>query len=356
MPLYFDIKNKPHPDRILTGLKALRSSLKSKVPAQKADNLLLATWNIREFGNTKGGGRTADAYYFIAEIISRFDLVAVQEVREDMTALREVEKLLGRHWSKLYTDVTDRTGTQGNGERMVYLYDTRKVSFSGLAGEAVLTAKKDEIPPKQFVRTPFLCGFQAGWTRINLCTVHLIYGKGGSKSKEPAARLKEIEDLVGFFETRAVDDQKRNKANWILLGDFNIIGEQTDGYKILNAKGFKVPEKLQKGAGSNLKKDKWYDQIAVHVSQNQFEIVSAGVFDWQETVFNDPSAYKPELDAIAAKKAAAPPKPVDDEEEEDDTKFATWKTYQMSDHLPLWIELRTDFADEYLKSIVVPTQ
>ena len=26
-----------------------------------------------------------------------------------------------------------------------------------------------------------------------------------------------------------------------------------------------------------------------------------------------------------------------------------WRTYQMSDHLPMWIELKTDFGEEYLK-------
>ena len=29
----------------------------------------------------------------------------------------------------------------------------------------------------------------------------------------------------------------------------------------------------------------------------------------------------------------------------------TKRTYQMSDHLPMWIELRTDFGDDYLKEV-----
>lgn len=355
MPLYFDLKKNPNKKRIVSGLQNLRTALAKEIPEQKASTLRIATWNIREFGNTKGGGRTDDAYFFIAEIISRFDIVALQEVREDMQALRRVEDILGREWKKVYTDVTDRTGTQGNGERMVYLYDSRKVTFSGLAGEAVLTGKKDDVPPKQFVRTPFLCGFQSGWTKINLCTVHLIYGKGGTAKKEPQARLDEIAKLVGFIGKRAKDDQKFNKSNWVLLGDFNIIGEETDGYKILRSEGFDVPPKLQKRKGSNLKKDKWYDQIAVHEVQNQFEILSAGVFDWQPHVFNKPEDYQAELDALAAKKKPTPPSaPTDDEDDEDLSKFATWITYQMSDHLPLWMELRTDFADEYLATLQLP--
>jgi hypothetical protein len=33
------------------------------------------------------------------------------------------------------------------------------------------------------------------------------------------------------------------------------------------------------------------------------------------------------------------------------TQFRTWRTYQLSDHLPLWAEFRVDFADEYLAGI-----
>ena len=29
-----------------------------------------------------------------------------------------------------------------------------------------------------------------------------------------------------------------------------------------------------------------------------------------------------------------------------------WKTFQISDHLPLWVEIDTDRSDEYLKSIL----
>jgi hypothetical protein len=31
--------------------------------------------------------------------------------------------------------------------------------------------------------------------------------------------------------------------------------------------------------------------------------------------------------------------------------FSKWRTWQISDHMPMWIELRTDFSDAYLKSL-----
>ena len=66
------------------------------MPARTLDaTLLLATWNVREFDSPAYGTRTRDAYYFIAEVVSHFDLVAVQEVRRDLTALYALVELLG---------------------------------------------------------------------------------------------------------------------------------------------------------------------------------------------------------------------------------------------------------------------
>jgi hypothetical protein len=31
--------------------------------------------------------------------------------------------------------------------------------------------------------------------------------------------------------------------------------------------------------------------------------------------------------------------------------YEKWRTWQMSDHSPLWIEVSTDFADDYLERI-----
>ncbi len=54
--------------------------------AHRHHTLLLATWNIREFDSGKYGYRDDEAYYYIAEILSRFDLIAIQEVRSGLLA------------------------------------------------------------------------------------------------------------------------------------------------------------------------------------------------------------------------------------------------------------------------------
>ncbi|MBM3227074.1 MAG: endonuclease/exonuclease/phosphatase, partial [Candidatus Tectomicrobia bacterium] len=120
--------------RAAAGLLALQAQLKASVPARTmAETLLLATWNIREFDSAKYGPRCAESFFYIAEIIDHFDLVAIQEVREDLTALHQLLDILGAWWRYIVTDVT--AGAAGNGERLAFVYDSRKVTFNGLAGE-----------------------------------------------------------------------------------------------------------------------------------------------------------------------------------------------------------------------------
>ena len=109
---------------------------------------LLATWNIREFDNGgKFDPRLPESLYYIAEILSHFDIVAVQEVRADLSALDRVMQLLGPWWKYNVTDVT--YGKRGNQERMAFIYDGRKVDFSGLAGEIVLSPEQVASEPAQ---------------------------------------------------------------------------------------------------------------------------------------------------------------------------------------------------------------
>ena len=135
----------------------LKLALDMAIPAKTVEStLLLASWNIREFGGTKSGGREAEPLYYIAEIISRFDIVAVQEVRDNLDALDELISILGPWWKYLVSDVT--LGAQGNNERHAYIYDTRKITFGGMAGELVpemntSSRKMNEVRP--YIKT---CG------------------------------------------------------------------------------------------------------------------------------------------------------------------------------------------------------
>ena len=197
MPYYssirYKIRNKAERKRALSGLKKLRAQLDQDVPSKDTEgHLLMATWNIRDFdkGNRRGfGKRMPESLFYIAEIISRFDFVAVQEINA-LDEWRDVMRILGSDWDYICTDTTD-TSLGGNGERLTYVFDRRKVSFQNIAGEIVLPANmlisKALVEPdedsnrkvyagKQFRRSPFIAFFQASWFKFAICTVHIYFG------------------------------------------------------------------------------------------------------------------------------------------------------------------------------------
>jgi len=334
--------------RTAEGLLRLKDGFEENgMPMRTAsDSLLLATWNIREFDSPSYGARGQESIYYIAEIVSRFDLVAIQEVREDLSALDELMRYLGGWWKYVLTDVTE--GTRGNRERMAFVYDSRKLSFGGLAGEVVIPeVKRQDItyePAKQLARTPFVVGFRSGWFRFTICTTHILYGESVAEDPE---RLEEIQVLAEFLAARA-GEKHAWARNMILLGDFNIFSTGDDTIKAITNAGFVIPEQLQT-LPSNALQDRHYDQIAFIAPdlKDKLELSRAGVFDYYKYVYRDQDEKSYADDMGSAYVETSEHKTRD---EKSKTRYyrSYWRTYQMSDHLPMWIELRTDFGKEYL--------
>ena len=353
MPYYAPIKGVKDKDerrRIAERLLALRSQLDRQIPPKTStETLLLATWNIREFGDN----RRAESIHFIAEIISRFDLIAVQEIARQLDGLKKLLTYLGPNWDYIVTDSTE--GTAGGGERMAFIYDKNKVSFKNMASEIVLTKEKQVFETLQFSRTPFCVAFQAGWFRFNIATVHIYYGTATDKKIE-ARRLEEIKKAVEFLSKRSKDED----LSYILLGDFNIPNCNTDYMSALESKKFFIPDAIKEHR-SNLAKTKHYDQIAFNIKlEPTMEIFDkknqkAGAFDFTESVYReeDVDIYKQYFSAeslIVKDKTTKEMRPKT-EKEIKDYYLSKYRTFEMSDHLPLWVELKIDFSNQYLEKL-----
>jgi endonuclease/exonuclease/phosphatase family metal-dependent hydrolase len=363
MPYYYGIKYWPpeesftRDERIRTTerLLILRDQLEAEIPTKTAnETLLLATWNLRDFDSNKfgHGPRQEESFYYIAEIISAFDLVALQEINEDLSALKRVMRILGRNWDYIVTDVTE--GRSGNQERMAFVYDKCKISFRNIAGEIVLPDSMLISDHRQFARTPFIVAFQAGWFKFMLCTVHIYYGADSGEKLE--RRIEEIKAVAGFLAKRA----KEHDINYILMGDFNIKHPEHKTMEALEDQGFSIPEQLKKP--SNIKQTMYYDQIAFKTKKDDFQLGDGGVapdgkkkenadvFEYDKSVFteDDYDTYK-----LYVGKARKESDGLDESQNElgDNKKYyrEKWRTFQMSDHLPMWVELKVDFSDRYLE-------
>ena len=465
MPFYTWLRPRTHDSantlqakrRATQKIRALRQALRAHIasaslpegtatPTDRSHFVRIATWNIREFDSPKYGFRSKEAFSYITEILSHFDLIALQEVRRDLKPLNDVKKLLGPNWDYLATDITE--GTSGNQERMAFLFNHNRVWFRDVAGELTLPkgmkvtdpfgdrfkidggiqcelpvgqtltsptglkiktlasgqqkleedveislpegtkivlpnsssvrfAKNARVPvtaddgiaiettqtptlpeageiilpphsivggPQQFARTPFIASFQAGWLKINLATVHIYYGSGTAGLKR---RKEEIRRLTALLAERAKDDSDSDADSYfIALGDFNIVDREHGTMDALLSNDFVIPAPLQRIPGSNVKQDKFYDQIALWNGESsrrktytRIMPYRAGVFDFFEVVYrtDEEETYRSFMRKPGTNELYA--------------SYQQWRTHQMSDHLPMWVELHIDFAPEYLDEV-----
>ncbi len=310
------------------GLQKLRRRIdRGGIPSSRLDEtIILATWNIREFGKKR---RSARAIHYIAEILGQFDLIAITEVRDNLSDLRRTMEILGPYWSVVFSDFNTDAG--GNRERIAYLFDKRAVVFTGLASEADPPRKKNAktgeyLPSLGWWRSPFMASFRAGNFDFVMLTAHIRWGSGED------ARIAPLTLLADWVHRRSREKHVLDK-DWLVVGDFNIPSIDSPLFKAVSAKGLTLPPALanvsHKDAASNLARDKRYDQI-LHQSTESFSLTGkAGVLDY----------FDGDWRALF---------PADEFPDLTKSKF----TYQISDHLPLWVELNLRVDEEKLDQIL----
>ena len=293
------------------GLEVLRERIAKKpIPSSKLDESLnIATWNIREFGRKR---RLNASIHFIAEILNQFDIISIVELRDDLTDLKRVMEILGPYWKVVFSDFIQDRG--GNWERIGYLYDYRAVTFTGLASGATGPRKKDKktkeyLPEITWWRNPFMASFRAGSFDFILLSAHIRWG---SSQKE---RLKPLTMLADWVYKRRKSKFVFDK-DFIVLGDFNIPKKGDELYEAVTARGLQMPKALFGVHGSNLVKDKRYDQILHSPLHDSLFSDKGGVLDFFDT------GFKPLFPGVSKTK----------------DQF----TYELSDHLPLWMQLNID--------------
>lgn len=301
---------------VAEGLQELRTRIDAaRIPSSRLDETLnLATWNIREFGKRR---RSEAAIHYIAEILGQFDLISIVELRDNLTDLARVLPILGPYWRAVYSDIIPDAG--GNRERIGFIYDKRAVAFTGLAAAANPPRKKsgkEYVPAFTWWRSPYMASFSSGNFDFVMVTAHIRWGD----SKE--ARVAEIQSFAEWLDLKRKQKHVEDK-DFIATGDFNI--ESPAMYEALTSKGLAAPAALRKEAfGTNLAKNKRYDQILHYPLYEDSFMNRGGVLDFYTsgTAKLFPGMSKDDV------------------------------TYQLSDHLPLWVQINTDNDAHRLDQII----
>ncbi len=288
------------------------------IPATTPGSVLIATWNIANLGVHK---RRPIDFDLAAEMISWFELVALQEIADNLDHVEAIADRLPNHYGLVFSD------KGGNNERAAYFYDTRRVTLGPKIGEVVIVESERaniSLPGitrrfSGFNRNPFIASFHVGGVDLVLVNVHLFYGKTDTAAQRKEAMEKR--QLEAYAVARWCDLRRRSKnrftSNILAVGDFNL-PEAAPGdpiYEALTARGLRLPDHATRIPGTNLGGDHDYDQIAI-VPGLKNRIEASGVFDFDGAIFRD--IWDPQAPSY----------------------WRTCTKYYISDHRPLWIQLR----------------
>ena len=228
------------------------------LPQREYGSVLLGSFNIRKMGNTRN--RSPETWQFLAETCRSFDLIAVQEIMDNLDGLQRLMSLLGPDFSLVVSDMTGRfPGDPGVGERLGFIYrwntvermevasgityDRSKVIDSLVDGYDIFTEDmaeylkkvndfetgKRKTKPKiklrvfmSFIRQPFCVTFRiAGHLGIPAyefmaINAHLYYGNYAID------RRQEFNALTEWILSRLKANTHAYFPNFILLGDLNL--------------------------------------------------------------------------------------------------------------------------------------
>ncbi len=346
--LIFPHMSKTEKKRAMVNLLELKKGLDTSIAPRRTDeNLIFASWNIKEFGHTTQ--RLPESYFYIAEIISYFDLVAVQEIKSSLDDLNIILRLLGDGWGYLVNDITE--GSAGNSERSCYIFNKSRVQLAGLAGEIMLwddLTKDSDL--KQLKRTPYITGFTSGWKTFALINLHL---HPGEKINDLAIRKQEISLFL-----KALKKKRKNRRLWseniILVGDFNFyrgVDKDDSTIKMIRDAGYREVESLV-GIDTNVSRTNAYDRMFLTKNENfllgqsQSGLENGGVFNPFKHVFKEgeEATYIKYM-----KNHYAGEKDMNNPANQKKYFKHPWKKNQISDHFPIWCELIIDSSPVFLE-------
>jgi endonuclease/exonuclease/phosphatase family metal-dependent hydrolase len=317
--------------RTLAALERTRHALEQQIPPRRYErNLLMANWSLRKFGAMRAKDLLPESLYVMAQIISAFDLVALQEVDRNLDQLERLLEILGPDWSYLATEVAP--GAAGNNERFALLYYEPRVTFGNISSNLIMPEDR-----AQLARPPLLSAFRSGDWELEVCTTHIYFG--GQRADHHERRLTEIHELLKHLQRRA----KEQSVDLFLLGDFQITERDSAVHRALVDGGVQIPEMLLEPASALT--NRFYSLIGYLNVERDIPLAgdgrSGGVFrtydyamrDEDLGVYSKTAAYRNSrfVQAVSERGAA--------DRQERLRQFARWRTYHLSDHLPLWIEL-----------------
>lgn len=247
------------------------------LPVRRPGSVILASFNIRKLGRQP---RSPGAWRLLREFASRCDLLAVQEVQDDLSGLHRLRWLLNGGQPEVVNDIllhpatltqdnhlfrfvaSDVTGSfpgqKPSPERLAFLYRCATIERSEIASDITYdnsTLKKVLFEMWDDFESSFerhiikLARYDVGrrktrpalqlphflsFTRQPHCVSFLVRGEGGQSPYDlmainahllygtPAERELEFQALMAWLVERARRVERLYHRNFVLMGDLNL--------------------------------------------------------------------------------------------------------------------------------------
>ena len=246
---------------------------KTGLPRRRSKSVVIGSFNIRELGKVKN--RSENAWKFLEIVCKQFDLLAIQEVQDDLSGLVELKNRLGSTYRLVVSDTTGTfPGDAGNTERLAYLYKRSRINRTELISditydrskivstlfeerqsfskswqkhhlklkkweqkciEAKAAGKRRPGKPAislpgfvTFIRQPHCASFEikskatAKSYAFLAVNTHLLYGT------RKAERKWEFDALIEWLTLRSKKKDRLYAQNLILLGDCNLDFDESE--------------------------------------------------------------------------------------------------------------------------------
>jgi endonuclease/exonuclease/phosphatase family metal-dependent hydrolase len=167
------------------------------------ETITIASFNTDKFGQQKV--KNEKTLNIIASIISKYDIIAIQEIRDKSgTAIKKLEKAVNNLGDEYYSYIiSERLGRTSSKEQYCYFYKSNKV-------RVVSSYTYNDHANDTFHREPFIAYFQIIDAKFDFVLINI--------HTDPDDATNEIKALP-----LVIENAKKNlkESDIIILGDFN---------------------------------------------------------------------------------------------------------------------------------------
>lgn len=308
------------PAEMVATLENLQQGLDATIPPKRVgENLLIASWNLRAFagvtekwesGPEDTPKRDLRSLLFIAEILSRFDVIVLQEVHRNSSAMEQLIAAMNQYqdrWGYMYSEMGHARRTD---EQAAIVFDIRRIRPAGFQGpvSASTLDLEEYIFKDSLYVTPFAHSFDM--RGISFTLLRLLFN-----SRMP--NVQGVPDILKKLRKWASEENAAGRSLFA-VGDFADREDQVT--ELIRDSRLMPPAELENiinivADGTELHKVPFYDQFAWFSDAKNNPVISlqytkkAGGFDFTKYMF--------------------PNLPI---------RQMTWR---ISDHVPLWAEFST---------------